>query len=62
MTEVIVESRQKLQQEIRSGEHRILADEPVTAGGDNTGPDPYSLLMAALGACTSMTLKVVRTK
>ena len=43
-------------QEIRTGRHRLLADEPVAAGGTDTGPGPYELLLAALGACTSMTI------
>jgi uncharacterized OsmC-like protein len=43
-------------QEIRAGRHRLLADEPVAAGGTDTGPGPYELLLAALGACTSMTV------
>jgi uncharacterized OsmC-like protein len=43
-------------QEISVGSHRLLADEPAEAGGTNTGPSPYELLAAALGACTSMTL------
>lgn len=47
-----------LTQHIRAGRHRLLADEPVAAGGADAGPDPYALLLAALGACTSMTLKL----
>jgi putative redox protein len=43
-------------QEIHAGRHRIVADEPVSAGGTDTGAAPYELLLAALGACTSMTL------
>ncbi|HTW71587.1 MAG TPA: alpha/beta fold hydrolase, partial [Acetobacteraceae bacterium] len=48
----------KLQQRITAGPHQLLADEPVPEGGLGTGPNPYDLLLAALGACTSMTLRV----
>ena len=44
--------------EILAGGHAITADEPVAAGGENLGPTPYDLLAAALGACTSMTLRM----
>jgi uncharacterized OsmC-like protein len=43
-------------QEILAGKHRLLADEPVNAGGGDAGPDPYDYLLAALGVCTSMTV------
>jgi putative redox protein len=43
-------------QEIAVGPHRLVGDEPVTSGGTDTGPNPYDLLLAALGTCTSMTL------
>ncbi len=36
-------------QEITSGRHHLVGDEPVASGGTNTGPDPYALLLAALG-------------
>jgi uncharacterized OsmC-like protein/pimeloyl-ACP methyl ester carboxylesterase len=53
------ETRQgRLQQEITAGAHRFLADEPVDAGGDDSGPNPYDFLLAALGACTAMTLRL----
>lgn len=42
-------------QEILVGRHRLVSDEPAGAGGTDTGPTPYDLLLAALGACTSMT-------
>lgn len=45
-------------QEILMGAHSLTADEPITAGGTDAGPTPYDLLLAALGACTSMTLRV----
>ncbi len=44
--------------EIVAGDHRFLADEPKSVGGNNLGPSPYQLLNASLGACTAMTLKM----
>jgi putative redox protein len=43
-------------QEITAGKHRLVADEPVSAGGGDAGPDPYDYLLASLGVCTSMTI------
>ncbi|HEY6254236.1 MAG TPA: bifunctional alpha/beta hydrolase/OsmC family protein [Xanthobacteraceae bacterium] len=48
----------RLQQEITAGGHRLIADEPLAAGGNDSGPNPYELLLAALGACTAMTLRL----
>jgi len=45
-------------QEVVAGSHRFIADEPVAAGGTDRGLDPYELLLAALGACTSMTISL----
>jgi len=45
-------------QEIVAGSHALRADEPLDLGGDDTGPGPYDLLLAGLGACTSMTLRI----
>jgi uncharacterized OsmC-like protein/alpha-beta hydrolase superfamily lysophospholipase len=56
---IVRETRQgRLQQEITAGAHRLLADEPVDAGGGDSGPNPYDFLLAALGACTAMTLRL----
>lgn len=46
------------QNAVRAGRHRLLADEPREAGGIDTGPSPYDFLLTALGACTSMTLRM----
>lgn len=48
----------KFQQAVTVGPHRLTADEPIPVGGDDTGPGPYDFLLAALGACTSMTLRL----
>ncbi len=48
----------KFQQLIHAEGHRLIADEPLKVGGDDTGASPYGLLGAALGACTSMTIRM----
>jgi putative redox protein len=50
--------RGKFQQEVVWGPHRIIADEPTNVGGLDTGLGPYELLLASLGACTAMTLRL----
>jgi putative redox protein len=48
----------KFQQTISIGPHHMLADEPVVAGGEDSGPGPYDYVLAGLGACTSMTMRL----
>ncbi|MDQ2919295.1 MAG: OsmC family protein, partial [Verrucomicrobiota bacterium] len=45
-----------LAQQIETGVHKFLVDEPKSYGGSDIGPGPYDLLLAALGSCTSMTV------
>jgi putative redox protein len=52
---VIARNTNNLQVEINTGNHTLLADEP-TGVGDDAGPDPYALLLSALGACKVMTV------
>ena len=58
MAHVTVISEFKFTQQIVSGRHRFTADEPVAIGGSDAGPSPYELLLASLGACTSITLRM----
>jgi uncharacterized OsmC-like protein/fermentation-respiration switch protein FrsA (DUF1100 family) len=56
---VVTETREgRFQQLVETGRHRLLADEPTAVGGLDSGPSPYDLLLAALGTCTSMTLRL----
>lgn len=59
-TPVIVRGRaEAFRQAIVVGPHELVSDEPRGAGGEDAGPDPYDLLAAALGSCTSMTIGLV---
>lgn len=56
---VVAETHEgRFTQSVAFGSHRLRADEPVAMGGLGSGPSPYDLLLAALGACTSMTLRM----
>lgn len=56
MTDVVVTSLMNLQNQVTYGTgHTLITDEPLEAGGEDKGPDPYTLLLAALGSCISMT-------
>jgi len=56
---VVTETRAgTFQQDVAIGPHRLLADEPVAAGGLDSGLGPYEFLLAGLGACTAMTLRL----
>ncbi len=61
---VVVSSRQghAFLQEIRAGNHTVLADEPTSVGGTDLGPNPKELVLAALGACTAMTLQMLAAR
>jgi putative redox protein len=48
----------KFKQTVRIGPHELVSDEPVKSGGSDQGPAPHELLLAALGSCTSMTVRM----
>ena len=56
MKEVVVKHIKNYQQEAKTSQHTIIIDEAKDVGGDGKGPDPYDLLLSALGGCTSMTI------
>lgn len=61
MTDVVVvaeNGKGRYQQGVTIGQHHLLADEPVDVGGADAGPAPFDFVMAGLGACTSMTLRM----
>lgn len=58
-TVIVSENGQgRYQQEVITGQHRLIADEPYAMGGSDAGPAPFDFVMAGLGACTSMTLRM----
>ena len=52
----------KFQNQIRIGRHTLIADEPANVGGLDSGPGPYDFLLAGLGACTAMTIRLYADK
>jgi putative redox protein len=54
----VVDSATGYAQEIRAGRHRLTSDEPIAAGGTDTGASPYALVLSGLGSCTSITLRM----
>ena len=57
MSEVVVTSKSNLQNEVRYGTGQtLITDEPADLGGEGAGPDPYTLILGALGSCISMTV------
>ena len=59
MGPVVIRAGATFRNEVETGKHRFIADEPLDAGGTDEGPTPYDFLAAALGGCTSMTMRVV---
>ena len=55
---VVVRGSDGYAQEIAAGRHHLRADEPLSVGGTDTGPNPYELLLATLGACTAITVRM----
>ncbi|MCG8379091.1 MAG: bifunctional alpha/beta hydrolase/OsmC family protein [Proteobacteria bacterium] len=55
---LVTEKNKKFTRAIFSANHQLISDEPAKSGGDNLGPDPYELLLASLGSCTSMTIRM----
>jgi len=55
---VVVESSKNVQQSVRARDHQWIVDEPRESGGDDAGPDPYDQLLAALGSCSAIALKL----
>jgi len=56
---VVVEiGRERYATRVVAGEHRLVADEPGELGGADSGPDPYGLLLAAIGSCVVITVRM----
>ena len=58
MTTIVRTTATNYRVDIDAGRHKLVGDEPVAAGGGDAGPDPFDYLLAGLGACTAITLKM----
>jgi putative redox protein len=58
VTDIIVRSQAGLTQRIDVRGHQLMADEPKDQGGNDAGPNPYELLLSALGSCTAITVRM----
>ena len=59
---VVRGNARSFRQDVVAGKHQLVADEPVSYGGQNEGPTPYDYLLTALGVCTSMTIGLYARK
>ena len=57
-TRVVVTTGEELCTQVEVGGHELVADEPTSLGGTDAGPTPYEYLLAGLGGCTAMTLRI----
>jgi uncharacterized OsmC-like protein len=55
---VVVRTGTNLRTDVRANGYTLVADEPIGIGGTDSGPTPYDYLLAALGSCTAMTLRI----
>jgi putative redox protein len=58
----VARQTERFHHEVKVREHRLIADEPEEAGGDDAGPSPQELLAAALASCTAITMEMYATR